>query len=61
MKKIFGLITAVSLLFVACERHPASQIPKEGEEKEAAKSETVHDSEPVPSPSGTPKTFFPKN
>jgi hypothetical protein len=61
MKKIFGLITAISLLFVACEQHPASQIPREGDDKEAAKSDAAHDSDATPTPSGTPKTFFPKS
>jgi hypothetical protein len=61
MKKIFGLIAAVSLIFAACERHPVSQIPKEGDDKEAAKSDAAHDADASPSPSGTPKTFFPKN
>ena len=58
------LIATVSLAVGACERHPASQLPKEGEGKEEpAKSGETQEKRPTPqtSPSGTPKTYFPQN
>jgi hypothetical protein len=61
MKKLILLIGTISLMFAACERHPVSQIPKEGDDKEAAKSDVANESGATPSPSGTPKTYFPKN
>ena len=66
MKKYLMLIAIVSLAIGACERHPASQLPKEGEGVE--KEEPVKSGEtqkkrttPQTSPSGTPKTYFPQN
>jgi hypothetical protein len=64
MKKYLMLIATVSLAVGACERHPASQLPKEGEGKEApAKSGETQEKRTTPqtSPSGTPKTYFPQN
>jgi hypothetical protein len=66
MKKSLVLIAMVSLALGACERHPASQLPtedegiaKEGSGGSGAKHEKP--ATPVPSPSGTPKTYFPQN
>jgi hypothetical protein len=62
MKKNLFLIATVTLAFCACERHPASQLPAEGEG--AAKEEpgkTTEVSEKQATPSGTPKTYFPQN
>jgi hypothetical protein len=66
MKKYLVLIATVSLAFGACERHPVSQLPTEGGDiaKEASgTSGGAHEKQatPVPSPSGTPKTYFPQN
>jgi hypothetical protein len=64
MKKILTLIAIVSLGFGACERHPASQLPKEAESKEGTgKSEQSSNAKSTPeaSTSGTPKTYFPRN
>jgi hypothetical protein len=66
MKKNLILIAAVSLILGACERHPASQLPTEGEGSAKEQSEKTNESAdkqptPQPSPSGTPKTYFPQN
>jgi hypothetical protein len=66
MKKYLMLIATVSLALWACERHPASQLPKEGEgigKEEPAKSGAIQEKQTKPetSPSGTPKTYFPQN
>jgi hypothetical protein len=64
MKKILTLIAIVSLGLGACERHPASQLPKEAESKEGTgKSDQSSNAESTPeaSTSGTPKTYFPRN
>ena len=49
----------------ACERHPASQLSTEGEaakaEPEKSEASEGKQSTPGPSPSGTPKTYFPQN
>jgi hypothetical protein len=66
MKKNLFLIAVVMLAFCACERHPASQLPTEGEgaaKEEPGKSTGVSEKQASPqaSPSGTPKTYFPQN
>jgi hypothetical protein len=66
MKKYLVLIAAVSLAFDACERHPASQLPTEGEGVAKEGSRTSGEAQekqttPKSSPSGTPKTYFPQN
>jgi hypothetical protein len=66
MKKFLMLIAIVSLGFGSCERHPASQLPKEelGESKEGAVKQDEskrRESAAEGSPSGTPKTYFPRN
>jgi hypothetical protein len=63
MKKYLVLIATVSLAFGACERHPASQLPTEGEgvAKEGSGATQEKQTTPEPSPSGTPKTYFPQN
>jgi hypothetical protein len=63
MKKFLMLIGTVSLALGACERHPASQLPKEGEGagKEEASESPKKQTTPETSPSGTPKTYFPQN
>jgi hypothetical protein len=66
MKKYLMLIATVSLALWACERHPASQLPKEGEgvgKEEPSKSGDTQEKRTTPetSPSGTPKTYFPQN
>ena len=66
MKKYLMLIATVSLAVAACERHPASQLPKEGEgagKEEPLKSGETQERQTPPqtSPSGTPKTYFPQN
>jgi hypothetical protein len=66
MKKFLTLIVIVALGFGACERHPVSQLPKEalGESKEGTvKSDESKSRESAAeaSPSGTPKTYFPRN
>jgi hypothetical protein len=66
MKKYLILIATVSLALLACERHPASQLPKEGEgagTEEPSKSGDTLEKQTTPetSPSGTPKTYFPQN
>jgi hypothetical protein len=66
MKKNLVLIASVALIFGACERHPASQLPKEGEGSAKEHSKTTNESAgtpatPLASPSGTPKTYFPQN
>jgi hypothetical protein len=65
MKKYLVLIATVSLALGACERHPASQLPTEGEgiAKEGTGTSGAHEKRatPAPSPSGTPKTYFPQN
>jgi hypothetical protein len=66
MKKYLLLIMTVSLVCGACERHPASQLKQEDEG--AAKNESATSGHrqkqaatPEASPTGTPKTFFPRN
>jgi len=66
MKKNLILIATVTLAFCACERHPASQLPAEGEGAAKEKpGQTTEVSEkqapPKATPSGTPKTYFPQN
>jgi hypothetical protein len=66
MKKNLVLIATVSLALGACERHPASQLPTEGEGSAKEQSEKTNESAdkqatPQTSPSGTPKTYFPQN
>jgi hypothetical protein len=63
MKKYLMLIAIVSLAVGACERHPASQLPKEGEGigKEESSKSGEKQTKPEISPSGTPKTYFPQN
>jgi hypothetical protein len=63
MKKFLLLIGTVLLALGACERHPASQLPKEGEGvgKEEASETREKQTMPEASPSGTPKTYFPQN
>ena len=66
MKKYLMLIATVSLAVAACERHPASQLPKYGEgvgKEEPSKSGETQEKQTKPetSPSGTPKTYFPQN
>jgi hypothetical protein len=65
MNKNLVLIATVSLVLGACERHPASQLPAEGEgaakEQPEKTSETAEKpAAPQASPSGTPKTYFPQ-
>jgi hypothetical protein len=66
MKKYLVVITTLALALGACERHPASQLPKE--EAGAAKDESAASGKkqekqttPEASPNGTPKTYFPHN
>jgi hypothetical protein len=63
MKKYLVMIATVSLAFGACERHPASQLPTEDEgiAKDGSDAAREKQATPVPSPSGTPKTYFPQN
>jgi hypothetical protein len=66
MKKYLVLIATMSLALGACERHPASQLPTEGEgiaKEGSGTSGAAHEKRvtPVASPSGTPKTYFPQN
>jgi hypothetical protein len=66
MKKNLFLIASVMLAFCACERHPASQLPAEGEgsaKEEAGKTTgpAQNQATSAASPSGTPKTYFPQN
>jgi hypothetical protein len=66
MKKNLVLIATVSLVLCACERHPAGQLPTEGEGAAKVQSEKTNESAdkqaaPQTSPSGTPKTYFPQN
>jgi hypothetical protein len=66
IKKYLVLIATVSLVLGACERHPASQLPTEGEgvakEGSGASGATQEkQTNPKLSPSGTPKTYFPQN
>jgi hypothetical protein len=66
MKKYLVLIATVSLALGACERHPASQLPTEGEgvaKGESGTSGATQEKQTTPeaSPSGTPKTYFPQN
>jgi hypothetical protein len=65
MKKYLMLIATVSLALWACERHPASQLPKEDEgvgKEEPGKSGGIQEKQKTPqtSPSGTPKTYLPQ-
>jgi hypothetical protein len=66
MKKNLFLIATVTLAFCACERHPASQLPVEGEgaaKEKPGKTTEVSEKQATPeaTPSGTPKTYFPQN
>jgi hypothetical protein len=66
MKNNLVLIATVALVLGACERHPASQLPTEGEGAAKEQSEKTNESAdkqatPQASPSGTPKTYFPQN
>jgi hypothetical protein len=63
MKKNLILIASVALILGACERHPVSQLPTEGEGSAKEHSEKTNESAATPqaSPSGTPKTYFPQN
>jgi hypothetical protein len=66
MKKYLVLIATVSLILGACERHPASQLPTEGEgaaKDGSGKSVETQEKQGTlkASPSGTPKTYFPQN
>jgi hypothetical protein len=66
MNKNLVLIATVSLVLGACERHPASQLPTEGEggvKEQSEKTSETAEKQAVPqtSPSGTPKTYFPKS
>ena len=63
IEKHLVLIATVSLVLGACERHPASQLPREGEgvAKEESGATREKQTTPEPSPSGTPKTYFPQN
>jgi hypothetical protein len=66
MKKYLTLMATLTLALGACERHPASQLPKEGEgvaKEEPSKSGKAGEKQTTPeaSPSGTPKTYFPQN
>ncbi|MBV8174124.1 MAG: hypothetical protein JO151_06115 [Verrucomicrobia bacterium] len=66
MKKCLTLIATLSLALAACERHPASQLPQEGEgvaKEEPGKSGEAGEKQTTPeaSPSGTPKTYFPQH
>jgi hypothetical protein len=63
MKKYLVLIATVSLALGACERHPASQLPAEGEGVTKGESGATQEKQTTPeaSPSGTPKTYFPQN
>jgi hypothetical protein len=63
MKKYLVLIATMPLVLGACERHPASQLPREGEgvAKEGSSATQEKQTTPEPSPSGTPKTYFPQN
>jgi hypothetical protein len=65
MKKYLLLIATASLILGACERHPASQLPAEGEgAKEESNTSGPTQEKPKiaePSPSGTPKTYFPQS
>ena len=63
MKKYLVLIATVLLVLGACERHPGSQLPREGEgvAKEGSSATQEKQTTPEPSPSGTPKTYFPQN
>jgi hypothetical protein len=66
MKKLLSLIAIVSLCFGSCERHPASQLPEEasGEPKKGAEKTAepkTRESAVEASPSGTPKTYFPRS
>jgi hypothetical protein len=66
MKNFLKLIAIVSLGFGSCERHPASQLPKEASEESKegavkADESKSRESAAEPSQSGTPKTYFPKN
>jgi hypothetical protein len=66
MKKNLILIATVTLAFCACERHPASQLPAEGEgpaKEKPSKTTEVSEKQATPqaTASGTPKTYFPQN
>jgi hypothetical protein len=66
MNRFLTLIVTVSLALGACERHPASQLPKDsggvGKEEPGKPGETgKQQTKPETSPSGTPKRYFPQN
>jgi hypothetical protein len=66
MKKYLVLITTASLALGACERHPASQLPTENEggaQEESKTSGATQEKQtaPEPSPTDTPKAYFPQN
>jgi hypothetical protein len=66
MKKYLVLIATASLALGACERHPASQLPTENEGGAQEESKTSgapqeKQTTPEPSPSETPKAYFPQN
>ena len=66
MKKYLTLVATLTLALAACERHPVSQLPKEGEgvaKEETSKTGQPEEKQTTPeaSPSGTPKTYFPQN
>jgi hypothetical protein len=62
MKKILTLLTTISFLLVACERHPVSHLAAELKEGSAESKQTkAPESTPESSPSGTPKTYFPRS
>jgi hypothetical protein len=66
MKKNLFLIATVVLVFCACERHPAGQLPTEAagranEQSGKATGNEEKQATPAASPSGTPKTYFPQN
>jgi hypothetical protein len=66
MKKYLVLIIIASLACGACERHPASQLSKEDagvakDESAGSGKRQKQQATPEASPSGTPKTFFPRN
>ncbi|MBV8142567.1 MAG: hypothetical protein JOZ60_11030 [Verrucomicrobia bacterium] len=63
MKNFLVSMAILSLALGACERHPASQLPTEGEgaAKERSGKPDAKQANPAASPSGTPKTYFPQN
>jgi hypothetical protein len=63
MKKYLVLIATMPLVLGACETASSSQLPREGEgvAKEGSSATQEKQTTPEPSPSGTPKTYFPQN